>query len=835
MVCPRKSEKGTYELTETAGRTDRPRAGSHRVGAVMNLRQIARVLIRARGYSLAAVLTMAVGLAATTAVVAVANAVLLRPLPYPSPDRLFRLNASPADASSSQTLFRLSPIEVVRLQQQARTLEQVEAIANTEMALTVAGNPETLKVGEVSAGFLRLFGLQPTIGRDFALEEDAQRLPVAILDGGTWARRFGRDPNIVGQAIRLDGTPYVVIGVSPEGYRPLLQTVDVWIPLGAKDDPSRQYLRNVMAAARLAPNRTPAEARAEILGIQQQIAKDYPQSHGNFSINFIDLRESLYGSYRSALLILAAAVISLLLIGCTNVANLTLCRVLDRRGEFALRASLGASRASIVRGQLTETAMLCVVGAAAGLVLTWWLLPVMLAVYPAAIPVDAHVRIDLRVILPMIAVVAVAALIAGLSPALRAGASPAPSALAETSLRNVGSSRERRLRQILVTAQVALSLVLLGLAGVVLSSMQRLNRTDPGFDASGVLTLQLAPPARYPDVQARANFLERVLARIAEIPEVQAAGSTQTTFEPNSTMTTRAEIAGRLAEASALAQVNIRHVTPGYFDAMRVQIVDGRPIDSRDRVGTPMVAVVSQSFARRFWDGQNAVGHRVRRVGSAGNGPWLTVVGVIGDVMDNGLGADLGPTLYVSYFQQNTPTARISLTILAKSDPLAIANTVRQAVWSVDPIQPIDSVKPLADALGESVAQPRFRTVLMGIFGSFGLALACIGVYSVAAYSARQRTREIGVRMALGADRRDVTRLLLRGSMPPVLVGSILGLVGTVLLMQWMTTVLYKPGIADANYVAVALVLLLLCAVTATFLPAGRAARVSPSEAIRGD
>ncbi len=801
----------------------------------MSLRQVTRALIRGRSYSVAAVLTMAVGLAATTAVVAVANAVLLRPLPYPSPDRLFRLNASPVDANSPQTLFRLSPIEVVRLQQQARTLEQVEAINDTEMSLTTTGNPETLKIGAVSAGFLRLFGLQPTTGRDFTPDEDAQRLPVVILDGGTWTRRFGRDPHIVGQAIRLDGIPYVVIGVTPEGYRPLLQTVDAWVPLGAKDAASFQYLRNVMVAARLAPNRTPAEARAEILGIQQQIAKDYPQSHGQFTINFIDLRESLYGSYRSALLILAAAVISLLLIGCTNVANLTLCRVLDRRGEFALRASLGASRASIGRGQLAETAIVCVVGAAAGLILAWWFLPVLLAVYPAAIPADAQVRIDLRVILPMIGVVAVAAMIAGLIPALRAAASPALAALAETSLRNIGSYRERKTRQVLVGAQVALSLVLLGSAGLVLSSMQRLNRTDPGFDASDVLTLQLAPPARYPDAQARANFLERVLARISEIPEVQAAGSTQTTFEPNSTMTTRVEIAGQLAESGALAQVNIRHVTPGYFDAMRVRVVDGRPIDARDRIGTQMAAVVSHSFASRFWPGQHPVGQRVRRVGSAGNGPWMTVVGVVGDVMDNGLGDDLGPTLFVPYLQQNTPTARISLTIRTKSDPLAVANTVRQAVWSIDPIQPVDGVRALEDALGESVAQPRFRTVLMGIFGAFGLALACIGVYSVAAYSARQRTREIGVRMALGADRREVTRVLLRGSMPPILVGSMLGLVSTALLMQWMTSVLYKPRAADAIYVVVALVLLLLFAIAATFLPAGRAARASPSEAIRTD
>ena len=801
----------------------------------MQLRQTIRVLFRARAYALAAIVTMAVGLAATTAVVAVANAVVLRPLPYPRPEGLFRLNALLSTDGAAPTLFNLSPIEVVRLQQQATTLEQVEAIAQTEMAMNTSGNPETLRVGAVSSGFLRLFGLQPAVGRDFSADEDRQRSPVVILDGGTWNRRFGGDPTIVGQTIRLDGTPHVVIGVTPEGYRPLLQTVDVYVPLGARDSASVQYLRNVQVAARLAPNRTEAEARAEIEGIHQQIAKDYPQSHGTFTLNFIDLRESLYGSYQSALLILGAAVLSLLLIGCTNVANLTLCRVLDRRGEFALKASLGASRASIVAGQLTETAIICAAGGAAGLLLAWWLLPLMLAVYPAAIPPDATVRIDVRLMLSMVAVVAVAALVAGLVPALRAGGSPALAALAEASLRNVGSYRERVARHALVSAQVALSLVLLGASAVVLSSMQRLNRVDPGFDPTAVLTMQLAAPARYPDVASRANFLDRVLTRIAEISDVEVVGSTQTTFNPNTTMTGRAEIPGQPGEPGALMQINVRHVTPGYFDAMRVRVVDGRAIEPRDRIGTAMVAMVSQSFAERFWPGQNPIGRQVRRVGSAGNGPWLTVVGVAADVMDTGLGAELGPMLYVPYLQQNTAVARITLVIRTKSDPLAVANTVRQAIWSVDPIQPIDGVRTLETALEDSVAQPRFRTLLMGIFGAFGLVLACVGVYSVAAYGARQRTREIGVRMALGADRREVTRFLVSGSMLPIVIGAILGLLGTGVLASRLTSILYQPAVGDTAYVGVAVLLLLLSALCATLVPARRAARVPPSQAIRAE
>lgn len=797
----------------------------------MTLSHILRVLIRSRSYSVAAVLTMAVALAATTAVVTVANGVLLRPLPYPEPDRLQRINAT-LDPRSTQT-FVLSPIEVARLQQQAATLEQVEAMSPTEMTLDTGGVPETLKVGLVSSGFLRLFGLQPVVGRDFTADEDSGRLPVAILDGGTWQRRFGGSPNVVGQTLRLDGTAYVVIGVTAEGVRPLLQRTDIWLPLGAKDDPSRQFLRAMSTVARLAPGRSVSEARTEIEGIQRQIAEDYPQSHGTATLNVIDLRDNLYGSYRPALIVLIAAVLSLLLLACTNVANLTLCRVLDRRGEFALRLSLGASRASIVREQLTETVVVCLAGGVAGLALAWWLLPALLAVYPAALPPDADVRIDVRVVLSMLVAVAVSALVAGSVPAYRAGASPAVSALSETSARSVGSHRGNRTRHALVATQVALSLIMLGVAGVVLSSMQRLNRTDPGFDASGVLTLQLAPPARYPDPQARADFLERVLARIDEVPGVRAAGSTQSTFEPNATMTTRAEVERGAAEPGDVAQVNIRHVSPGYVDALRVRLVDGRAIDGRDRIGTEMVAMVSQAFARQYWPGRHAIGQRVRRVGSSGNGPWMTVAGVVGDVMDAGRGVDVGPTLYVPYLQQNTPTARISLTVRTTADPGAAANAVRQAVWSVDPVQPIDLVRTLQDALDDSVAQPRFRTLLMGVFGGFGLALACIGVYGVAAYGARQRTREIGVRLALGAGRQDVTRFLVRGSMQPVLAGSMLGLVGTGLLMQRVTSLLYQPRAADAVYVAGALVVLLLCAIAAVCLPARRAARIAPIDAMK--
>jgi predicted permease len=799
----------------------------------MTIRSIVRSLTRRPAYFLAAVLTMAVGLAATTAVVAVAKAVLLRPLPYPKPEGLFRINASRPAADGVATAFVLSPIEFDRLKRQANALEQVEAFSPIEMALSVGGEPDTVKAGAVSAGFLQLFGLQPALGRGFTDQEDAGRLPVVILDGNAWASRFGRDPRVVGRTIRLDGAPYVVVGVSPEGYRPLLQSVDVWVPLGAKEDPAKAFGRTLLVTSRLATGWTSSQAREQIATIERQIARDYPDSHADTTLAFTDLRDALYGSYRPALVLLGAAVAALLLIACTNVGNLTLTRVSERRAEFAMRASLGASRSAIVRQQLAETAVICVCGALIGVPLAYGAVPAVLSIYPAALPADAVVRMDVRVAVLIIGVVAAAALVAGLVPALKAAAPRATSVLPESSSRTVGSHGVARSHQILVASQIALSLVLLATTALVATSIRRLNQRDPGFDAANVLTLQLAPPARYRDAQARASFLERVLARISDIPDVTAAGSTQTTFEANSTMTTRLVIESQAVDVGDAPQVNIRHVTPGYYDAMRIRMLEGRALDRRDRFGAPFAAVVSRAFARRYWPGTSALGHRVRRVQSVGTAPWLTVVGVADDVMDGGLGIEIGPTLYVPYLQQNTATARISLTIRTRSEPEAVANAVRQAIWSVDPQQPIDRVQPLEDALGASIAQPRFRAVLVTLFGVAGLFLACIGVYGMSAYTARQQTREIGVRMALGADGRHIRSFLLRRSLPPIAAGSIAGAAAAGAFLRLTVSLLYKPTLGDGRLVAAAAAGLVVCALVATLIPAARAARLSPSDAIQ--
>lgn len=798
------------------------------------IRHARRSLWRRPAVTVTALLSLALGLGATIAITTVIDGVLLRSLPYPRPDRLYSVSATLRGPDGQPMSFVLSAIEFLRLRTHVASLEQVEAMTTRELALSEGGQPETVRGGAASAGYLRLFGLQPVVGRDFTEEEDQNRARVVILDGGLWQRRFGGDPTIVGRTVSIDAVPHVIIGVTPAGYRPQLQRVDAWIPLGADVDPARPGLRNLLGAARLRAEANESQAIAEVQGVQAGIAREFPQSHGRAEVVLRDLHETLYGPYRPALWLLMGGVTFLLLIACTNVANLAIGRVTERRAEIALRRCIGASTGRILIEQLVEGIVLVVLGGALGAALGLVAVPSLLAIYPGALPSDFRADLNVRLVSIIVAVLSVSIVLCAVVPAWRACSLPAIGVLASaTSPRSAGSARDRKVRQWLLAIQVGFAVALLSIAGLVGASLQRLQRTHPGFDSTNVLSLQLAPPARYPDPTARAAFVDRVVARLRELPGVVAVGTTQTTWQLLSSMQTGLEVDGHVATRDERLSANMRHITPGYFDALRVPVLDGRAFNDRDRIGAEPVAVVNQSFADRYWSGGRAIGRRVRRGGA--NAPWLTVVGVVPDAMDAGLGADIGPTLYVPYLQQNTPTARVTIVLRTERDPAPLALDAQQAIWSVDPSQAVDGVRSLAQIMDETTAQPRFRATLLTVFALLGLILAAIGVYGVAAYAAAQRRREIGVRLAVGANRNQIVRLLVRQALWPVIGGTLAGFVVAGWSLRWLQALLYQSSPRDMAFVIGAAAMLCACALVATWLPARRNVRLAPLEVLRGE
>ena len=800
---------------------------------IVTLKQLIRSLTARPAYGVTVILTLAITVGAAAAMIAVVDAVVLQPLPYPRSDRLLNLTASVPGPDGTRGSYVLSAVEYLRLRQQATTLEQVEAVLPGESTLVAGPTPETIRSGRASAGFLRLFGLSAVIGRDFSEAEDAQRAQVAVLDGSFWHRRFGGDPNLIGRTVSIDGAVYSIVGVTPEGYRPLLLGVDIWMPLSAVEDPQRAFGRNLSAAARLKQGTTLDQAKAEIQSIQQSVAKDYPQTHSTAEIEAVDLHESLYRSYRDGLLLTLGGVGFLLLIASINIANLALTRVASREGEFALMMSLGASRLRIVRIQLTEMATLVATGSLVGIGAAMWTLPALLSVYPEALPADVRVQLDFALTWKLLGIASLVTFLSGTAPAVRAGGIPVRQAISDSSSRHTGGG-EALVRRSLLGAQILFGVVLLGIGASVATSMLRLASSDSGFDADNVLTLQLAPPARFPEPHQRAAFVERVISAVGALPGVVAVGSTQTTFDPNASMQTRIEIEGRAAESGEMLITNIRHITPGYFAALGVRVDHGRAIDQRDRIGSAPVALVSRAFVERYWSGTTAIGKRFRRI-SVANPPWLTVVGVVEDVTDSGLGVPVGPTIYVPYFQQNTPTARVSLVVRTTGSPEALSATIQKTIWSVDPAQPIDRSRTLQGAFDESIAQPRFRTLLLAIFGLIGLMLAGVGVYGIAAESASQRRREIGVRLALGSTRSEVVTLLVRRALMPVLVGGLLGVLAAAGAQPLIRSTLYQPQSFDWVLAPVSGALLLSAvAMLATLLPAWRASRLPPVTAMRG-
>ncbi len=801
--------------------------------SLRDLRHAGRGLIARPTYTAVVVATLALVIGAASAVLSVVNATMVRPLPYPDGDRLVQLFLLPPGPPLWTNRNPLSPAAFFRVRERLRLAEAVEGLWSRERALGGDVEPETVVTGAVSAGLFDLLGSAPALGRTFTEAEDRENAKVAVLGHPLWQRRFGANPAIVGQTILIDREPYEVIGVMPATFVTLFTPTELWTPLNAASASLAMNSTFVQTFARLRPEVSPAQLEAELRAAVQGVVAEQPTVWTGWSALVAGVQDAQFRLLRPSILALLGAMFVLVLLAAANLANLTLAQIVTRRPEMALRAALGGGRSAAIRLQAAETLLLAAAGGGAGVVLGQWSLPTLLALDPALARTLGDVDLDWRVQLAAAAVTLGVALAAGLLPLGRELRGDLARGIADGNRRAAGSRRDHRTRTWLVGAECALAVVLLGCGALLLSGFDRASRVDPGFDPRQVLGAQLRLSATaYPTEAARATLIARVLEQVRAVPGVENAAATLNRFVPGFFMVTAVHIDGQPTPDGQAHIVQFRRSSPGYFATMRIPLLAGRDFSASDGIDQPPVAVVSKRFADRHWPGADPLGRRIQR----GTNPRpVTVVGVVGDVSDVGFGQPPAPTVYVSYDQNSAAIAPVSLVVRTQGDPLALVPAVRAAVFAADPAQPIDSVTTLEQFLGDSLGPQRFRSTLLLALGAIGLVLAGLGVYGVTARSVEERTRELGVRQALGAAPVDLLKMVVTQALRVVgvglAVGAILATAAGVTLLKTL------PNLEDAQswWAIPAVIVLAVVAAVAAIVPARRALTLSPTAAFRGE
>ena len=803
-----------------------------------DLRFALRMLLRSPGVSAAAIVTLALGIGANTAIFTVVDGVLLRPLPYPDSARLLTINGS--YPSMGRMRAALSYLEYRDVLAQATTLAGVAAYEHADVNLSgTGGAPERVTLGFASATLFPTVGVQPFLGRGFsAAEERAGDDQAVVLSYATWHERFGGDPRVVGRTMLLDNVPYRVVGVLPRGFA-FSGPCDVWIPLStslpATADRGSHWLRVI---ARMRPGVARAQVDAELSAIAARLRERDPGIYGDrWQLVEQPLIDRLVGDARPALLVLLGAVAFVLLIACANVANLMLARATARRREMAVRSALGASPGRLMRQLLTESLLLSLVGAALGVLLALWGVDALLALAPDALPRASEVALDGRVLAFSLALALATGLAFGLVPAL-AASRPNLDGLRDGAR---GASAARgRLKRALVVGELALSLTLLVGAGLMVRSFLELRAVDPGIAPEHVLTLRvgLPTPKGEPTADDRARWVAwfaRATARLRQLPGARAAAATDILpFDGNDSRYTfdiEGEPPRRVAD---LPHEEVREVTPGYFEALGIPLVRGRVPGDGDDAAAPRIVVVNQALARRYWPhGEDPVGRRIKLHGEGRSG-WSTIVGVVGDVRGFGLDQPARPELFVPYAQL-TDSAGMAIVVRSDGDAAALAPSVRAALAEVDATQPIFDVQPMSALIASSLAQRRFALVLMLVFAGVALLLAAVGVYGVMSYSVAQRTQELGIRVALGASTANVLGLVVGDGLRLIAAGLVAGLGGALALTRLIASLLFSVSPTDPATFAVLALLLAAVALVAIVIPARRALRVDPMQALRSE
>ena len=800
---------------------------------LQDLRYGIRLLVKHPGFTIVAVLTLALGIGANSAIFSVVNAVLLRPLPFREPERLVKLYETlPQGGTGSVSVPNL-----IDWREQNSVLTEISAYQFADFNLQGSEQPERVLGATVSSNFFDIVGVQPQLGRTFTKGEDqpgADR--VVVLSNQLWRRNYGADPQVVGKRVHLGGESYLVVGVMPQGFLYPSRTTELWTPLifTPKQLASRGS-HSLFAIGRLKDGVKFEQAQSEMSAIASRLEQQYPDAQKSRGILLIRLQDEVVQNVRPALLILLGAVGFVLLIACTNVANLLLARAATRRREIAIRSALGAGRTRLIRQFLTESVLLSVVGGAAGLVVAKWGVDALVALAAGLLPRATEIGLDWRVLAFTLLLSVLTGIVFGLAPALQVSKIDVQEALKEGG--SAGTSpRGNALRSMLAVLEVASALVLLVGAGLLIKSFVRLQQVDSGLRPENVLTMRITlPETKYNSTQASTAFYKEVLERVSALPGVEATGAINLLPIQQYGTNGNVRIEGRTPDpAGRDPLVEFRTTSPDYFRALGVPLIAGRFFGAQDGEGSAPVVIVNQAFAQKLLPGQDPVGKRI--LGDKPDGSDnMTIVGVVGDVKQSGLTQASRPEIFSPYTQPlwEGMTRSMTLVVRASVDAPTLTPLIRREVLAVDPAQPVYNVQTMETVIERSVSGSRLNMMLLSIFAGLALVLALVGIYSVMSYLVAQHTREIGIRMALGAQPWNILKLVLGQGLMLALIGVMIGLLGAFALTRLMASLLFGVTATDPlTYLAVSL-LLLLVSLVACYLPARRAMKVDPMVALR--
>ena len=797
-----------------------------------DLRYAIRMLVRKPGFTAVAVLTLALGIGANTAIFSVVNGVLLRPLPFQDPDRI-------ATFWQRNTLGGVqredvSPANFLDWRDQSKSCTEMAAAMPTGFSFTGGEEPEAFRAWQVTTGFFEILGVNALHGRTFLRDEyQAGNDAVIVIGHGLWQRRFGADPNLVGQKLLLNGRPHTVVGVMPPGFE-FGSEREMWSPwVEVAQDKQIRGSAYIKVIGRLKPGVTTEQAQAEMNGIAARLAQAYPQTNSEVGVAVVPLPEQLVGHVRPALLMLLCAVGLMLLIACANVANLLLARASTRRREFAIRAALGAARSRLIVQLLTESLLLATLGGIGGVLLASWGVDAVIALSPHNLPRLDQVRIDAHVLIFALGVSLVTALIFGLAPALQFSRTNLQEFLKEGGRTGSTGFARNRLRNLLVVSEVALALMLLVGAGLLVRSFVRLLQVDSGFTVDKALALEVHVWGRARTPEQRAAFFEQSLDRIAALPGVEAAGAVSALPFHTNPIEIKSELVIEGRPIPAPGQEPIAYATVAtydYFRTMGIPLRRGRLFTRFDNKDAAPVALIGETMSKRFWPDEDPVGKKIT-VRFLGQQVTREIVGVIGDVRHTGLDSDPRPELFLPHLQE--PYGSMTYIVRTSVDPQTLLPAVKREVWSVSKTQPFSSIATMEQLISRSLGERRFSLLFLTTFAAIALALAGVGIYGLINFNTSQRTHEIGVRMALGAGRRDIFKLVVGQGLALTLIGVALGLAAAFALTRYLSSLLFNVSAADPiTFVAVSL-LLVGVALLACYIPARRAMKVDPMIALR--